>query len=84
STVSAVTTRVTTAEQNISALDGKIALRVTKTEFDALQIGGRNLLRDSHLEKAGSNEYLMYADLLSLFDTHGIGQFTFSFDMKVT
>lgn len=43
---------------------------------------GVNLLKDSHKEKKGSREYLMYANLAPLFDEHGVGRYTFSFDLK--
>lgn len=45
--ISSLTTRMTQAESSIKANSDQIALRVTKQEFDDLQIGGRNLLRNS-------------------------------------
>lgn len=48
---------------------------------DGIEIGGRNLLRESNIEKMGTNEYLEYADLLEIFDAHGEGTYTIGFDI---
>ena len=45
STVTALTNRVTTAESTITQHTTDISARATKTEFNALEIGGRNLLK---------------------------------------
>ena len=47
STVTALTERVTTAESTITQHSADITARVTKTEFEALEIGGRNLFKGS-------------------------------------
>ena len=49
STVTALTNRVTTAESTITQHTTDISARVTKTEFEALDIGGRNLLFQSQI-----------------------------------
>jgi Concanavalin A-like lectin/glucanases superfamily/Carbohydrate binding domain len=43
----ALVTRVTDAESAITQNANEIALRVTRTEFDNLKIGGRNLIKNS-------------------------------------
>ena len=49
---------------------------------DEILIGGRNLLANSRVEKYNAREYITYANIASIFDEHGIGQYTFSFDLK--
>ena len=44
--------------------------------------GGKNLLKNSHVEKTGTREYIQYADLTPIFDEYGMGIYTFSFDLK--
>ncbi|WP_052659582.1 phage tail spike protein [Bacillus alveayuensis] len=46
STVSAIEQRVTQAEAQLTVQAGEIASKVSRTEFESLQIGGRNLLRE--------------------------------------
>lgn len=61
----------------------------TKTETEThvstavsnLKIGGRNYVKDSSVEKIGSNEFLSYTDLAPIFDTIGLKQYTLSFDI---
>ncbi len=55
--------------------DGKVA---------AVQVGGRNLLEKSSIEKTGTNEYLNYANTTSCFDKFGVGQYVISFDLKLS
>lgn len=43
-------TRLSSAEVDIDGLQGAITLRVTKAEFEALEIGGRNLIVASEVE----------------------------------
>lgn len=50
SSVNTLTNRVTTAESSIKQNATNIALKVSKTEFDALQVGGRNLARETSCE----------------------------------
>ncbi|MBR0575677.1 phage tail protein [Proteiniclasticum sp. BAD-10] len=50
--------------------------------YDNVKVGGRNLLLNSSAEKVSLTEYLQYANIASVFDEHGVGQFTISFDMK--
>ncbi|WP_078428759.1 phage tail spike protein [Alkalihalobacterium alkalinitrilicum] len=54
SNVSALTTRVSSAESELTVQAGQISQRVTKTEFDNLQIGGRNLLKFKDITGHGS------------------------------
>lgn len=56
--LSGVTTRVETAEQTISALDGKIAAKVEKTEFDAL---GNEVSRQGTLIEQTAEDVLIQA-----------------------
>ena len=42
-----LTTRVNTAEQDIDAANASISLKVSQVDFDNLQIGGTNLLRNT-------------------------------------
>lgn len=48
-----------------------------------LVIGGVNLLDDSSSERTSGSEYLFAANLAPVFDIYGLGQYTFSFDLKV-
>ena len=45
-------------------------------------IGGRNLILNSHQEKTSSREYVLYDNLTPIFDKYGLGEYTFSFDVK--
>jgi phage minor structural protein len=47
STVSAIEQRVSQAEAQLTVQAGEIASKVSRTEFESLQIGGRNLIRNS-------------------------------------
>lgn len=49
---------------------------------DYVATGGTNLLTDSEVAKAGSNEVLVYRDITSIFDKYGTVQYTISFDIK--
>lgn len=51
STVTALTSRVSTAESQLTVQADEIAARVTKTEFEGLEIGGRNIFKDSNYAK---------------------------------
>lgn len=52
-------------------------------KVNSVQVGGRNLLLNSNVEKGGSSEYLHYENLTSLFDQHGVGNFMLSFDLRL-
>jgi hypothetical protein len=54
STVSAIETRVSDTEAELSVQADKIESRVTKTEFDNLEIGGRNLIKSDNYEENSS------------------------------
>ncbi|WP_262372681.1 phage tail spike protein [Sutcliffiella horikoshii] len=52
--------QITSANSNISQLSDQITQRVTKTEFDALSIGGRNLIVDKNLSSIGTIDKSTY------------------------
>lgn len=53
-----------------------------QNKIDNLKVGGRNLLLKSDIEVTSTREYVMYRNIAYIFDTYGIGQYTFSFDLK--
>lgn len=57
SDVSGLTTRVTSTESQLTVQSEQIASRVTKTEFEGLQIGGRNLVVYKNLTPASSGTF---------------------------
>lgn len=55
------------------------------TDSAGLEIEGRNLLRNSEIERhdsASGGEYLQIANIVSIYDKYGEGTYTFSFDAK--
>lgn len=50
--------------------------------FDDFQEPTENLLPEGVREETGNREYLMYTNLSPIFDAHGVGTYTFSFDIK--
>ena len=67
--VAALAVRVTKAETDIVKSNDQIALRATKTEVDAIIIGGRNLLLDTEVEYVNNNyntaEYIPSSPLVA-------------------
>lgn len=58
SDVSALATRISTAETNITTNANAINLRATKTDIETLEIGGGNLFKDT-IKEYTNNSYLM-------------------------
>ena len=89
--VSALTTRVSNAEAEINVQAGQITQRVTRTEFNNLQIGGRNLIRNTSEEWettgfASDSAYGVFRNNLnSLYEEERIigVHATFSFEARV-
>lgn len=52
--------QITSANSNISQLSDQITQRVTKTEFDAFSIGGRNLIVEKNLSSIGTIDKSTY------------------------
>ena len=87
--MNALTGRVSAAEASISVQSGKIDLAATKTELttaiDGIQVGGRNLLKNSDREVSaiGGREFVQFADLAPIFEEHGIDEvYSLSLDLK--
>ena len=58
--IKSLTTKVSTAETNIAQNTEQIALCATKTEVEEIQIGGRNLLKNSRHIHLNSNNSALY------------------------
>lgn len=57
----------------------------TQGDLSSIQIGGRNYLRNSAKSFTNqSREFVQTYDLAPVFDTHGLGAWTLSFDLKCT
>ena len=76
--VTALTTRVSTAESSISVLQGQIVSKVTQTDINSsinnLSIGGRNLLRGTlkweGWSKSDSSNQIVISDNIATFTTN--------------
>ncbi|ERK31008.1 hypothetical protein [Clostridium intestinale] len=76
--VTALTTRVSTAESSISVLQGQIVSKVTQTDINSsinnLSIGGRNLLRGTFKwegwSKSDSSNQIVISDSIATFTTN--------------
>ncbi|MGG3920682.1 phage tail spike protein [Geobacillus thermodenitrificans] len=88
STVSEIEQRVTQAEAELTVQAGQIASKVSRTEFESLQIGGRNLLTNTESWEStgtasGSTYGIFKNNLNDLFASLLGKEVTFSFDVKI-
>lgn len=66
---------------NFKFTTGETIQEAISSSVDNIQIGGRNLLELSNIEKVGASEYLEYCNTTSCFNKHGVGQYMLSFDL---
>jgi phage minor structural protein len=77
STVSAIEQRVTQAEAQLTVQAGEIASKVSRTEFESLQIGGRNLIIEKkithgyYVDNSGNLTALQNAFVTDFIDIQG-------------
>ncbi|MCA1058122.1 hypothetical protein LCL96_04215 [Rossellomorea aquimaris] len=74
SSVDSLAGRVSNAESSLIVQAGQIASKVSKTEFDNLEIGGRNLLKDSRTIVPQSNNSSSYP-ISCVFQSEGGREF---------
>ncbi|UYL94138.1 tail fiber protein [Geobacillus phage vB_GthS_PK5.2] len=85
STVSEIEQRVTQAEAELTVQAGQIASKVSRTEFESLQIGGRNFVlnSDKYIGSGRVTAFRISDDLIQAINQSTNKQFTMSIDIEI-